>query len=435
MRIPYFVGMETNTNRFEVLRRYSLASMGTIEMANRDILYAGMKKALVAIDLMGKTKEDPDAEAILNRLDAPEWNLRTEALAIRDLLHGAISLEAFDTLYPKRLCKMFEFQWDEALYTQYVQDYLSVDFKERIFDEEVSVDLMGIVEGVHLAIGIIDELIQLLDDQKAVPNIYWQQDGTMIFVPANEKATKWVYNKVFDELVSSSRKIIEAQVLDRETFIKSEINMFQAMFDPIHAKPDFKYLAKRLDLPKYDVKQIYKKRSEVLAGETVRAPYTYDQELRADYGVLVGIQEYIKYLENDATRTSSQIGEEVNPNTENLYLRSDYHKNLEAIYDLLKGEFILCDLETFKGVFIAGEFNGKVRLSNPTTVAELKLFLTKCQKALDGWSKIWKYAANCFERTNGRPLTRKSFNNADVKTVTMEREEKIQQIANTLLSK
>jgi len=404
-------------------------------MANRDILHAGMKNVLKTIEASGKTTDHPDSEAILDRLDAPEWNLKTEAIAIRSLLQDALSSETLDTTYPKRLSKMFKLQWDEELYTRYIQDYPSSDFRNRIFDDGESADLMGVVEGINLAINIIDELIQLLDDQKAVPNIYWQKDGQFDFINTNERATKWVYNKVFDELVSSSSEIIEAEVVDRETFVKSEINMFQAMFDPIHAKPDFKYLSKRLDLPKYDVKQIYKKRNEVLAGEIVRAHYTYYQELRVDYGVLVGIQEYIKYLKNDATRTSSQIGEEVDPNTENLYLRSDYHKNIKATYDLLNGEFFLCDFETFRGVFIAGEFNGKVRLSNPTTVAELKLFLTKCQKALDGWSKIWKYASNCFERTGGQPLTRKSFNNADVKKINMEREEKIQQIANTLLSK
>lgn len=287
--------MPSKTPDKDIYYRYDLALNGAVEWFSRKMLHASLDHV---VEALGNKFHEPDehAQDVLAHLDREEWRLKEEAKSMLDSIRPAVSITDLDPTTPKQLAGMLDFPWDEERYLQYLSEYGSIGFRDRIYDEDAIPELMGVVEGIHIGIDGIEGLIALLDAGKEVPNIYFYDDQLMLFIPRNHMHVVQVENQVYGQLTDHTERIVKLRPLDKETIIANEIAMFQPVFTSGVDGTDVAYLSRRLDLPEYDVTEIIKKRHDVLDGGLVRGYFTYDQELRVDYGILLGMQAYLTYL-------------------------------------------------------------------------------------------------------------------------------------------
>lgn len=414
--------MTTQPLESDAFRRYDLAVSGAAEWLNILLLNSGRSNLGKELNKSKSSIDNASEEMVLGTLNTPEWKIKDEALKIISDARQALSSEDLDVSIPKKVAKLLKFNWNEERYREYVRDYSPDTYLNQVDGADEVPELMGTIDGIYIGIDVITELIELLDEGKKVPNIYWQEDSTMVFASNNETHLRIVYNKVYDELVSHTQRMVNVGMVDKETIITNEINMFQSIFDPIHNKPDVDYLGKRLGLPEYDVNEIIKKRNAVLSGEYVRAFYTYNQELRIDYGILLGVQAYLKYLRagmvhsdedviskvtlTNLTRKDQRDKGEIDPYTPNLALVDDYHKNLEKAYDKLHGNFLGPDVETFKGIFIPGKYVGPIEILEHATLAEISYLVKGLLSKLRG--QPWQRVNNCFAY-KGKQVTKRQL--------------------------
>lgn len=361
-------------------------------------------------------------------------HLRHSREGIADLLNPVDpDLESVDGI-----AQLFGFKFDRQLYHAYLKITGEDQFLEALFKPEADLDHLGLVSGLQTAEVILLDTIKDIEGGKDLDELYTDFSSGSTFVVGNMLDLDYGWTAVRNELHSHGKENLAEEFKDNDFNKTIEREEFIRLFLSGNEQHNWMYIADRLGLTTDQITKVYQERNAVLNGTFVKTYYSTDRDQRFHYAVLLAVRDYIRSIELGGSPSSSSTDIEVDPEYPNLSLMTDYHKNLEAAYKLMKDEFIVCDFSAFEGIFIPGKFRGKVLISDGTNVAEIKLLLIKISGKLRSFQKgAWVRAGNLFDRLDRGQrvnLTSNSFNSAKHNLVPNDREQQIDKIVSVLLS-
>ena len=135
-----------------------------------------------------------------------------------------------------------------------------------------------------------------MNEGRPIPPIYFEQGDRVKFIEANQEQLVDITNRVFEELKADYEDTLKLGAVAKEDYCTIEIKMFQGLFEPGRSHFDAGYLSERMKLSKKEIKSVFQDRNAVLGGRFELTYYSYDEQKRCNYAILLAIQRYIKFL-------------------------------------------------------------------------------------------------------------------------------------------
>ncbi len=328
------------------------------------------------------------------------------------------------------IAAILNIKFNQNLFLHYIQHNSENKFQELLSEDNVNIDLLGLVSGIQASVISVSNTLSKLDKGIKLDEFYTDFKPGSSFVFGNINDLNYSVVTIYNDLVESHKETL-SNIEDIKFYEDVEYKEFNRLFIPGQKSSGWEYLADRLGFKEVEIETIYLNRMPVINGTYVFTFFDTERDRRLDYATLIAVRKYLEFLTDTEGSGKINIVDDRDRNYPNFALRPEYHKNIESAYALLENEFIISDLDTFKGVFVPGAYKGKVRISSHATVAEIKLLLTYIEDYINGYSNRWIRSSLLFEKGDGTSFTKNSFNTAKHKQVPSNRQKQIENIAKT----
>ena len=255
--------------------------------------HKNFKKAL--IQKMKGGDATIDDKKLLAFLSSGEWDWKRE---IKEMSEGWLDAVNADDPYVeggKTLTEALGYKWSEKHYRKYAEEFSFPEYETLLYEQGEFPALMGVVNGIHYGVQVLEEFQELWEAGISTPHLY--KDSS--FSEANAAQIASVSDNVYQDLVGSLKLLIDRGDVDANTIVANDTNAFEAFLDTSVPMTDSSYVADRLDFTASDMESLAKRRNHVLLGRYKKGFLSYDQEQRVDYGIILGIQRYVEYLNTE----------------------------------------------------------------------------------------------------------------------------------------
>ncbi|MGB1318785.1 MAG: hypothetical protein ACPG5W_11280, partial [Flavobacteriales bacterium] len=249
----------------------------------------------------------------------------------------------------KVFCKMIGGSWNEEYYRN-VLNSIETENWDEIQQFETNVELLAVAGGTIEAIEVLSHFVQLLENGKDVPIMYYENG--IHFIKANLESC-WTSEKaIFHKLLDDYLDMEFRTVSERQWFEKNDKAELETVFKSVSPDHDWSYVIKRLGASLDQLEAIRASRNDFILQNYLSVYRSPDKSSHAKLATLKAIKGFITFLSaKDQSETIAPSALETDPYTGNLALVEFYHDNLDEAYEKLHGNFIGADLETFKGIF------------------------------------------------------------------------------------
>jgi hypothetical protein len=311
-------------------------------------------------------------------------------------------------------------------------------YNVTIYEDEIdSISVDSIKEMLFEVISFI-EAVQPFIVQTGTSNCIIKGIGLAErnIIAANNKLLENHKDYYYQILITEYKNKSNVSPIGKNKFSVIEKEEFELLFES-NKIFNSNYLENRLFMTFDEISLLRELLIQFIDGQYSKRMSIINADRVQGYGKLLAIKEYIEFLSGnktvEITNPKALSSKNVNPDYPNLKLREEFHKNIEPAYNMLRGDFIASNYETFCGILINEEFIEKVRLSSSTSVAEMKFLLKKIKNCLNAKS-INNTANTLFIRSNNVELTEYSFPSAKVANIDSTREEQLEKIADVIKS-
>ena len=316
-------------------------------------------------NLFTKESSDKDPDSLIAMLSEQKWDISEQLKLMKEGLQETVEGDDPYAEGAQEYAKLLGFGWNEEAYRDYARTYGDAGFEIRVYDENESPEIMGLVSGIYTSIQILEELLTLMNEGRPIPPIYFEGNRVK-FIEANEKQLVDITNRVFEELKADYEDTLKLGAVAKEDYCTIEIKMFQGLFEPGKSHFDAGYLSERMRLSKKEIKSVFQDRNAVLGGRFELTYSSYDEQKRCNYAILLAIQRYIKFLRAELPEgvelekiATSKTGQDSNlkfslllpANKDTDYLKA----KLEAMHFALsrgRDPIIECKTDIFVNVFL-----------------------------------------------------------------------------------
>ncbi len=188
--------------------------------------------------------------------------------------------------------------WDDQLFDEYKQAI--VDGKEReILDNTIAdVRMFAFVSAINFVTRGIENVRDELKQGKGIMQGDFLVMGEVAnpLLKPNLDDLENIKLESYNALINYFKTQIAFPFADKELFIQTEIAEFSRFFSNHESHKGWEYLCKRLAESEEDIEELYKNRSEIIDGTYTFSLFDREGDRRAIYGALLGVKEYLKFL-------------------------------------------------------------------------------------------------------------------------------------------
>ena len=315
---PYLVYCEAACFIIELIQSAVMDKLLTDGASSTDTV---TKSLVEKVSRGDATDEEVSLLEHFNSVDWGDW--RSVISAMREGLLVHVDADNPYVEGGKGLADLYKYEWNEHVYRKYVQLVNQQELEALVFQEGERPELLGLVSGIRSGVRILDELEGLLEAGNGIPKFYIEGKSKPAFIPENAKRLVEVSKEVFDTLMEREH-ILRIGTIDQEKLISNDLRVLGALVDPAESVSSVGYIADRLGISVERVTELIEKRHEIDLGGYVQSHYSYDDNKRVTYGILLGTQRYVEHLKTEygpyATRATVQL-----PNPEPLDDRIPIH--------------------------------------------------------------------------------------------------------------
>ena len=269
----------------------------------------------------------------------------------------SIDFEEVVVDFPKLLAEVMKVDWDQGMYLFYIDTYGTDVFDDSINEDDTILGLMGIVAGIHTSIKNLEDLQRQLESDKELDDLYKHQKAGVSFIQTNGSDIEHSKSQLYKDLINGYEQMVELQPDNVKSIVANDVKEFGRLFESGQSNLDWSYLAERMFLSVADVESIYQERNGVLMGSYKFNQFSFDRDKRLNYAMLLGVQDYIKFITNSLPKESTTKSND-DPyfklvlKTEGVDTRL-LNMNLRKSYDILIDEGVIeGNYSDYKSIFL-----------------------------------------------------------------------------------